>query len=80
MAEQPSSRRGCRAPQKVSQPLFASWHGFLGSPEQGIRTEGILFLIGIAHDDLEEVRAIARKWLDRGEEGIANSQIPPQRP
>ena len=29
-------------------------------------------LIGVGGDNLEEVRAVARKWLDNGEAGIAN--------
>ena len=29
-------------------------------------------LIGVGGDNLEVVRAVARKWLDSGEAGIAN--------
>ena len=36
-------------------------------------------LIGIVGDDLEEVRTIARKWLNKGEKGIAAAQVSPQR-
>jgi hypothetical protein len=37
-------------------------------------------LIGIAGDDLDEVRTIARRWLNQGEEGIASPQVlAPQR-
>jgi hypothetical protein len=36
-------------------------------------------LIGVASDDMEEVRTIARKWLGRGEKGIANAEVSPQR-
>jgi hypothetical protein len=36
-------------------------------------------LIGVAGDDLEEVRTNARKWLNKGDKGIADRQVSPQR-
>lgn len=36
-------------------------------------------LIGVAGDDLEEVRTIARRWLNQGETGIASPQVSPPR-
>jgi len=36
-------------------------------------------LIGVAGDDLEKVCTIARKWLSKGERGIANPQVSPPR-
>ena len=36
-------------------------------------------LIGIAGDDLEEVRTIGRRWLNQGEKGIASPLVSPLR-
>jgi hypothetical protein len=45
---------------------------FWSLPNKDSADRSFYSLIGIAGSDLEEVRGIARRWLEKGERGIAD--------
>ncbi len=45
---------------------------FWGLPNEDSANRSFYSLIGIGGNDLEEIRRMSRKWLEKGEKGIAN--------
>ena len=58
--------------QKFPNHFSPAGMDFWSLPNEDSANRSFYSLIGIAGSDLEEVRQIGRKWLEKGEKGIAN--------